>query len=122
MNCFYHSTTAAVGICKSCGKGLCPLCAADLGKGLACKGRCEEDVRGFIHMSNYSIAMVDSRKGNMRGSTLTGGIFNIAIGLIFITPVIFIHDGVMLFLALPLGLVVFTMGILAIRRARTLPK
>lgn len=47
MRCYYHPTTDAVGSCKSCGKGLCPLCAADLGKGLACRERCENDVRAL---------------------------------------------------------------------------
>jgi len=42
MNCFYHSEKAAVGICKSCGRGLCMDCAADIQNGLACKDRCEE--------------------------------------------------------------------------------
>lgn len=48
MNCFYHPTAVAVGTCKSCNKGLCRECAVDLGKGLACKGRCEEDVKAVM--------------------------------------------------------------------------
>jgi hypothetical protein len=43
-------------------------------------------------------------------------------GLVFILPVIFIHDGVMLFLALPMGVLFFAMGVFAVRRARNLPK
>jgi hypothetical protein len=46
MKCFYHHDQDAVGECKSCGKGLCPACAVDLGKGLACRQRCEDNVRG----------------------------------------------------------------------------
>ena len=42
MKCYYHQQKDAVGICASCGKGLCVNCAADLGHGLACKDRCEE--------------------------------------------------------------------------------
>jgi hypothetical protein len=122
MNCFYHPTLVAVGSCKSCGKGLCPTCTVDLGKGLACKGRCEEDVKGLIHMSNYSVAMVDSRKGNMRGGSLTGGVFYMAMGLIFLIPSVYVHDGVMLVLGLPFGMIIFVMGVLAFRRARALPK
>src|ERR1039458_6240761 len=55
MNCFYHPTVVAVGICKSCGKGLCPECAVDLGKGLACKGRCEEDVKAVTALIDRGI-------------------------------------------------------------------
>jgi hypothetical protein len=122
MNCFYHPTVVAVGTCKSCNKGLCPECAADLGKGLACKGHCENDVKGLIHMESFSVAMVDSRKGNMRGGTLSGGSLYIAMGLIFIIPAIYIHDAITLCLGLPFGIIVCTLGLLAIRRARNLPK
>ena len=48
MNCFYHPGAVAVGICKSCGKGICHECAHDLGKGLACRGRCEDDAKALI--------------------------------------------------------------------------
>jgi len=42
--CFTHSDRQAVGLCKSCNKGLCHDCATDLGDGLACKGAHEENV------------------------------------------------------------------------------
>ena len=48
MKCFFHQDRDAVGICKSCERGVCPECAVDLGKGLACRGRCEEDARKII--------------------------------------------------------------------------
>lgn len=44
MNCFYHPDKPAVGICKSCSKGLCIDCAADLDHGIACKGKHEQQV------------------------------------------------------------------------------
>jgi hypothetical protein len=58
MKCYYSSNEDAVGICRSCGKGLSRDYAVDLGRGLACKGRCEEDVRAIIHLigSNAKIA------------------------------------------------------------------
>ena len=55
MNCFYHQTSPAVGICKSCGKGVCPACAVDLGKGLACKARCEENAQEMIDLIDSNI-------------------------------------------------------------------
>jgi hypothetical protein len=122
MNCFYHPTVAAVGTCKSCCKGLCPGCAADVGKGLACKSSCEDDVKGLVHLSNYSIALVDSKKGNQRGNTLMGGMFYVAIGVIFTSLAVLVHDGVSLLLALPMGLIFLGMGARTIQRARTLPK
>jgi hypothetical protein len=47
MRCFYHEKEA-VGICKSCGKGVCQDCAIDFKKGLACRGHCEESVQHII--------------------------------------------------------------------------
>ncbi len=44
MKCYYHNESDAVGTCKSCGKGLCPECAADVGNGIACKNHCEKEV------------------------------------------------------------------------------
>lgn len=44
MKCFHHPQVDAVAICKNCHKGLCADCAADLGNGVACKGRCEAEV------------------------------------------------------------------------------
>ncbi|WKZ42299.1 MAG: hypothetical protein QY302_09345 [Anaerolineales bacterium] len=38
-------TVQAVGLCKNCQKGLCQECCADVGNGLACKDRCEIQVR-----------------------------------------------------------------------------
>lgn len=55
MRCFYHQGTDAVGTCKSCGKGLCVECAVDLGKGLACRGRCEESARAIIQLVDRNI-------------------------------------------------------------------
>jgi hypothetical protein len=57
MRCFYHHDKDAVGSCKSCGKGLCAECAADLGKGLACRGRCEADVQALISVIDRNIQL-----------------------------------------------------------------
>src|SRR4051794_41083631 len=57
MRCFYHQDKDAVGSCKSCGKGLCAECAVDLGKGLACRGRCEETARAIIELVDRNIQL-----------------------------------------------------------------
>ena len=44
MNCYYHQSHPAVGICKNCQKGICDECAVDIGNGLACKNQCETQV------------------------------------------------------------------------------
>lgn len=36
MKCFTHTDSEAVGICKSCQKGICKVCAIELSTGLSC--------------------------------------------------------------------------------------
>jgi len=128
MNCFYHPSTVAVGICKSCGKGLCLESAVDLGKGLACKDKCEDDAKAIIRMTAYSVAMVDSRKGNLRGSSINVGIFYLVCGVIFILAgtmtVIgsnFTEWGAAM-IAFLLGIAFVVFGYLGLRRTSSLPK
>jgi hypothetical protein len=44
MNFFNHRDKPAIGVCKSCGKGLCEDCLTELSNGIACKGSCEKQV------------------------------------------------------------------------------
>ena len=44
MKCYTHSQLDAIGMCKSCCKGLCLECSQDVGNGLACKNTCLEEV------------------------------------------------------------------------------
>jgi hypothetical protein len=87
MNCFYHPTIVAIGTCKSCSKGICPNCATDLGKGLACKGRCEEEVAAVIllvdrniRLSPHSEQIVQAARGNR----YLGAVFYLVIGGLFL--------------------------------------
>lgn len=41
MRCFDHAASEAVGLCKTCSKGLCRRCAILLGFAITCKGDCE---------------------------------------------------------------------------------
>ena len=66
MHCFYHQDRESVGTCKSCGKGLCPDCAVDLGKGLACRDRCENDVRAVIALVDDNIQLGPAAKRMVR--------------------------------------------------------
>jgi hypothetical protein len=47
MRCFYHRDLDAVATCKNCGRGLCDVCGVDVGNGLACRERCEAEVRSL---------------------------------------------------------------------------
>lgn len=45
MACFNHHDRESIGGCKACGRALCPDCLVEVGKSIACKNRCEDDVR-----------------------------------------------------------------------------
>jgi hypothetical protein len=88
MNCFYHQTTPAIGVCKSCGKGVCPACAVDLGKGLACFKRCEENAHALIQYIDHSIERApyyDKLTKSARSSRFSGAIFLVIFGLIMVS-------------------------------------
>jgi hypothetical protein len=42
MQCFSHRDAPAVGICKTCGKGLCSACAREVDRGLVCSDACAD--------------------------------------------------------------------------------
>lgn len=54
MKCYYHPDKDAVGICKSCQKGICKDCLVDFGTGIACKGKCEEEVKILNELTKSS--------------------------------------------------------------------
>ena len=65
MACFYHPTVGAVGICKHCGRGLCPACAAEVeGDGLACRNRHEAQVQ-LLHRLTGQATRSATRQGVM---------------------------------------------------------
>jgi hypothetical protein len=87
MKCFYHQDRDAVGSCKSCGKGLCAECAIDLGKGLACRDRCEEEVEAVIALVAENIRMLGKSPALLqtsRRSYLWTGAYSIVIGAVFL--------------------------------------
>jgi hypothetical protein len=40
MHCYSHQDVAAVGICRTCGKGICPACARQMDRGIVCSDAC----------------------------------------------------------------------------------
>jgi hypothetical protein len=58
MQCFTHPTEAAIGTCKSCGKGVCRGCAIEVDRGLACSKQCEPVAAGLSRWEQAAIRNV----------------------------------------------------------------
>jgi small-conductance mechanosensitive channel len=66
----------AVGICKSCGRGLSRAAAAEFPQGLACRNRCEADVQRLIRAG----AAASAGAGNSVVNTAVSGVFSMLAG------------------------------------------
>ncbi len=87
MRCFYHANLEAIGICKSCQRGLCRECAVEMDKGLACQGRCEEDVRRLIALIEQNIRHQPAANfvlTRMRRTRIAAAVFYFVMGAGFI--------------------------------------
>lgn len=79
MNCFNHQSTVSIGACKVCGKGLCPECLTDLGHGIACKNKHEEDAEDYKFIMDKSIKIYRKAPKN----NLIAPVFYLFMGLVF---------------------------------------
>jgi hypothetical protein len=120
MKCFYDPTKDAIGTCKSCGKGLSKEYAVDLGKGLACKDRCEGDVKKLIVLIDRNLAFSDTSETIVKGSgkaAYATSLFLLFSGLAFFA--IGIKNGFEPFLSF-LGILFLAYGIFSIVRAKSI--
>ena len=127
MKCFYDPTQDAIGTCKSCGKGLSADYSVDLGKGLACKGRCEEDVRRLIELIEHNISMRGASANIMRGAGRGGmltSVVHFVLGCAFLGFGIRHREEIDAF-PIMVGIVFLIWGIVTFRRSlayqRTIP-
>ncbi len=123
MKCFYHSDRDAVGTCKSCGKGLCPDCAVDLTKGLACRDKCEKEVANIIALIDQNIQFSPASgniMGNMRRNTFAQASFLLTAGAVFFLTG-WATDHILDIPGL-LGIVFIVYGCYVLRRGLKLPK
>lgn len=80
MKCFTHQQVDALGVCRSCLKGVCVDCAIDIGDGIACRDSCEEKAKEIVNVLQTSIgAQKDFKK---RGVYLFP-LFCVSLGLVF---------------------------------------
>ncbi len=79
MNCFNHTDRPALGLCRSCSKGLCRECLTEVPDGLACKNQCEERVNLINKIINNNQKMISAANVQVRSS----GLFILALGILF---------------------------------------
>lgn len=87
MRCFVHSNIEAVGTCRNCQRGLCNDCATEVDKVLACKDRCEAEVRDQQRLSAWSMKVVDSSPPNTmagRNFMQRSSALNLVLGIVFL--------------------------------------
>jgi hypothetical protein len=63
VRCYYHRDVEAIGTCRSCNRGLCDACLAEVGKACACRDRCEADV-AVLHaiLDRHDVAVASSAR------------------------------------------------------------
>jgi hypothetical protein len=93
MKCFNHPDVEAVGICKSCNKGICKECLTEVENGIACKGKCEDEVKELNSllkrnkvMFEKSNAMIEKSKTIYNISSATcyrNAVFLILMAIVF---------------------------------------
>jgi hypothetical protein len=105
MKCFRHQTKDAVGVCKSCSKGLCEHCAVDHGIGLSCSDSCEAQV----HKLNSAIDQICSSISRGRTMSILGVILFSIVGIFMIT--IGITDERLTLLFVPGGILVLLISL-----------
>ena len=120
MKCFFHQDRDAVGVCKSCERGICPECAVDLGKGLACRGRCEEDARKIItaiEINARSAPGVTTMLRQARSTKLHFAFFFLVFGMMFFAWGL----SSSVYLSVAFGALLCLFGILSLVRAMAIP-
>lgn len=80
MKCFNHANADAVGICKSCGRGLCRDCVAQVGLSCSCRGECESVVAAMDEL----VQRGRSAYQKSSATQLRSGVVIILLGALFL--------------------------------------
>lgn len=87
VKCYYHAERDAVGLCGACHRGICADCARDMQRGLACRGRCEHEVRRLLDLRDFSFTQPHQAETVLRasaGAQVRSSIFLIMLGVIMV--------------------------------------
>jgi len=80
MKCYNHPEIDAVGLCKSCGRGLCHECVSEVGTSISCKSRCESDVAAINELLQRGRTAYQKASGTF----IRSGIFILLLGAVFL--------------------------------------
>lgn len=121
MNCFNHPDQAALGLCKSCGRGLCRDCISEVPDGLACKNRCEDRVNLINRIIDSNTKVLSAANVQIR----SGAVFMIVMGALFCAfgflPLIMFGHKSGLFLGV-MGVIFLVTGLLRLRQKAKYPE
>ncbi len=81
MQCYNHPQTVAVGLCKSCHKGVCHDCLVEEGYGIACKATCAEEVKALWQIIQRNKSVYQKTVGAYRRNALVYGLMALMFGL-----------------------------------------
>lgn len=88
MNCMNHQDKSAIGICKSCCKGLCAECVTALPDGISCRNDvCEKRVTTMFQMVDISIKNLTNVNAHQRSAYIFMLIFGSAFLLFSFLPI-----------------------------------
>ncbi len=117
MNCYNHPEYPAVGICKSCHKGLCKECAVDTGNGLACNTNCEEEVKAINELLTRGMkAYQKTGKAYKRMALIYGlmGFISLLLSILLFVK----SKNYAAFMIIPLGVIFLIGAFLTIKSAK----
>lgn len=85
MQCFSHPYEQAVGVCKSCGKGVCRTCAIQVNRGLACSQECKPFAEALSRLQSTTIRNVGLVSAQRFMQPLIAAVFLAAAVYFFLT-------------------------------------
>ena len=119
MECYYHAGIQACGTCKSCSRGICRECAAEVNNGIACKNSCEEEAIEIDRMISSSRKMEKSANTTLNSvSVFSAELFNLILGALFLGFGFYENLNFVMYIGIAF-LVFGTIGIIRVLKAKS---
>ncbi len=118
MNCFKHSQSTAVGVCKFCNKAVCTECVIDTGEGLACSEVCVKEVKDYNIMMERAKHLYGMTSGGQRVPVHILMTYLIAAIMLIISVYVYLKTSQVEFVSLLMGVSFLVLSVIAHRRNR----